>query len=113
MSRPLPLDVTLARLTLEARETLAEKMLALSVIRDAASAAARQGVNVVLIPIGPAFLGKTSAAKALESSLKGFRFEWIESVGRDGLPHWDVRIEWAVALNLGTPDVSSSLLSRS
>jgi hypothetical protein len=94
VSRPLPLHVILGRLTAEARETIAEQVLSLSAVRDATSAAARQGINMVVIPIGPAFLAKTRAAKALQETLKGFRIEWIEGVGRDGLPTWDVRIGW-------------------
>lgn len=96
MSRPLPLHVTLGRLTAEAREKLADEKLALGMVRDLASKAARDGLNVVTIPLGAAPLNKTKAAKSLETTLKGFAFEWVEVVNRDGQPHWELRIRWNI-----------------
>ena len=52
MSRPLPLNVILGRLTSEAREKLAAEKLALGVVRDAASKAARDGLNGVVCGTG-------------------------------------------------------------
>jgi hypothetical protein len=88
--------VTLGRLTCEAREKLAGEKLALDLVRDAASKAARDGLNVVTIPLGAAPLNKTEAAKALEASLKGLAFEWVEGVTRDGQPQWELRLRWDV-----------------
>lgn len=94
MSRPLPLHVTLSRLTCEAREKLAAEKLALDVVRNAASAAARHGLDVVTIPLGAAPLERTEAARALASALKGFALEWVEGVSRDGQPCFDLRVIW-------------------
>lgn len=94
MSRPLPLHVILGRLTSEAREKLAAEKLALGVVRDAASKAARNGLNVVTIPLGAAPLNKTKAAEALETTLKGFAFEWVTGVTRDGQPNFELRLLW-------------------
>ena len=96
MSRPLPLNVILGRLTSEAREKLAAEKLALAVVRDAASKAARDGLNVLTIPLGAAPLNKTKAAEALETALKGFAFEWVDGVTRDGHPQWELRLRWDV-----------------
>jgi len=96
MSRPLPLYVTLGRLTAEAREKLADEKLALDVVRDAASKAARDGLNVVTIPLGAAPLGGTKAAKELESTLKGFSFEWLGSLGNDRKINNFLRLSWNI-----------------
>lgn len=96
MSRPPPLHVTLGRLTSEAREKMAKEKLNLDAVRDAASKAALQGLNVVTIPLGAAFLGKTHAGKALADTFKGFSLEWIEVVSRDGAPAWELRLSWNI-----------------
>lgn len=94
MSRPLPLHVTLGLLTSEARERLAAEWLALGVLRDAASKAARDGLNMVTIPFGAVPLRKTKAAKVMETTLKGIDFEWVEGVTREGEPQFALRLIW-------------------
>lgn len=95
MSRPPPLHVTLGRLTSEAREKLADEKLALEVVRDAASKAARDGLNVVTLPLGAAPLANTKAARALQEALTGFAFEWVEGVTREGQPSFELRLLWS------------------
>ena len=94
MTRPLPLHVVLGRLTHDAREARAAEVLAPGVVRDAASAAARQGLAVAVIPLGPVNLEHTAAARALTAQLKGFSFAWVETIGRDGAAQWELRILW-------------------
>jgi hypothetical protein len=62
-----------------------------------------------MIPIGQAFVYKTRAAKALESTLKGFRIEWIESVDRDGMPLRGLPIWWETS---GATEKPASLNNR-
>lgn len=94
MTRPLPLHVVLGRMTHDAREARAAEILTLGAVRDAASKAARQGLALAVIPLGPVTLEHTAAARALIAQLKGFSFEWVETIGRDGAPQWELRLLW-------------------
>jgi hypothetical protein len=101
MTRPLPFHASLSKLAAESREKIAAEKLGLGLVKEAAIAAALQGLNGVTIPIGPVSLGTTNAARELASQLKGVHFEWVESLTRDGQPQWDLRLSWA-ALTTGS-----------
>lgn len=93
MTRPLPLHVTLGLLTYTSREARAAEVLAPEAVRNAASAAAREGRREVLIPLGPVSFEGTAAAREL-AAVKGLTLEWVEGVTRDGAPLWQLRLMW-------------------
>jgi hypothetical protein len=99
MSRPLPFHVTLGKLSAETREKLAKEKLNLDAVRDSCSKAACQGLNMAIIPLGAASLVSTETARTLTATLKGFSFEWVEGIGRDGLPSFELRISWPFFIN--------------
>ena len=78
----------------ESREERAKKLLTVEAVRDAASKAACDGLTFAVIPLGPAMLSQTAAATALQEALKGFKFEWLEGVDREGKPSFELRILW-------------------
>lgn len=92
-----PLHAALTALSAESREKIARDRLTLQAVRDAASAAALQGLNSATIPLGVTNLERTAAAKELMRTLKGFSFEWVEAVARDGVTGWELRIIWPIA----------------
>jgi hypothetical protein len=96
MSRPPPLHIVLKELTKTSREKLAKEKLTADAVRDVMSKAALQGLNMVSIPLGGASLASTATARELEASLKGITFEWRESMGRDGLAVWELRLSWDI-----------------
>lgn len=89
-----PLHVIMTKLAADSREKLARERLTQAAVRDAASAAARLGLNVAVIPLGVANLERTEAARELMATLKGFTFEWVETVERDGAHTWELRVVW-------------------
>jgi len=98
MSRNLPLHVQLSNLSHGAREELAATILKPDAVRDACSKAALQGLNAAVIPLGVARLSTTDAAKALAAAMKGFSFEWVEGVSRDGVTVYELRIGWPIVV---------------
>lgn len=91
-----PLFVTLSTLSAESRELVAAKLLTVEAARAAATAAALLGLNAATLLVGPANLSSTKAAEALQKALKGFSFEWVEKVERDGQKAWELRLVWPV-----------------
>ena len=91
-----PLHAVLTDLSAQSREKLAREVLAAAVVRKAASDAALKGLNVATLPLGPANLERTEAARELVAAFKGFSFEWVETVGRDGVTGWELRILWPI-----------------
>lgn len=95
-----PLHVVMAKLAADSREEIAARVLALDAVRDALSAAARQGLNLAHIPVGPANLGGTAAYNKLAHHLKGFTFQWVENAGKDGTRFWELRVFWQTFENI-------------
>lgn len=90
-----PLHIALAKLAADSREKIAADVLSLTAVRDAASAAAQKGLNVVGINVGPANLAGTAAMRTLVESCKGMTFQWVENQdNRDGGRFWELRVIW-------------------
>ena len=94
MSRALPLYVTLSRLSHDSRERLGQERLTVEAIRDAASKAAREGLNSATIVLGKSSLEKTEAASVLMAALKGFTFEWVGGNDIEGQTIHSLRVMW-------------------
>lgn len=90
-----PLYVVLSDLSAQSREGLARERLTPEAVRKAATDAALKGLNVATLPLGPANLERTEAAREIARTLlKGCTLEWVESIGRDGLAGWELRVIW-------------------
>ena len=102
--RPPPIAATLAatlgKLSHDTREQLATEKLTFETVKQACTAAACLGLLSASIPLGPANLGNTKAARALQAALVGFTFEWVESIERDGQKVWELRLGWPLAAPL-------------
>lgn len=88
------LAATLGALAQDSRERLAAEKLTIEAVKAAGTAAACQGLTGATIPLGPANLEHTAAARELMAALKGFSFDWVEGVARDGERSWELRISW-------------------
>lgn len=93
-----PLHVVLSDLSAQSREGLARERLTPEAVRKAATDAALKGLNVATLPLGPANLERTEAAREIARTLlKGCTLEWVESIGRDGVSGWELRVCWPLA----------------
>lgn len=98
MTRPPPLVVTMTQLSADSREKIAARLLTLEAARAVMSKAACEGLNAALLPVGSASLERTAAARALRDALRGFSFEWIEQIEKDGMGTWLLRLSWPFLL---------------
>ena len=94
MTRPTSPVAALRRRTVKSRELVAERVLAIGTVMEAAAEAAGKGVCSLLVPLGPASLEGTPAAKTLAEHLAGAILEWEVQVDALRNEQWFLRITW-------------------
>jgi len=98
MSKPIPTILERVKeMTRQALEREAEKLLALDVVKDAISEAAKQGFSrLTIAPDRPIDLSKTTVALATIDILKGegFGIEWEKRQHPDGRALQAFIIRW-------------------